>query len=201
MIKYIKKNKLTFALLVVIYILSVGLTVMLTSINQRNKYDAKIEDLRTAYEEEMSTLRDELENDYYTRVVELEKYYEYGSDVTLVEQEAEYIAKVLYGTARNHAESDKRAVIWCILNRVDHHSHPDTIMEVCEQPRQWVGYSSDNPVLDELYELALTELKSWHNDGHRPISNEYIYMSWSSKEILLRDTFEESKSTHYWRMK
>ena len=113
---------------------------------------------------------------------------------------SEYIAKVIYGTARNHVDSDKKAVVWCILNRVEHHSHPDTIAEVCEQPKQWMGYSSDNPVLTENYDLALAELKTWYNDGHRPMSNDYIYLSWSSKEILLRDTFEESKNTRYWRM-
>ena len=114
---------------------------------------------------------------------------------------AEYIAKVIYGTARNHADSDKRAVVWCILNRVEHYAHPNTVAEVCEQPKQWMGYSNDNPVLTENYDLALEELKTWHSDGHRPLSNEYIYLTWSSKEILLRDTFEENKSTNYWRMR
>lgn len=132
---------------------------------------------------------------------ELEQYYEYGGDVTQIEREAEYIAKVIYGTARNHADSDKKAVIWCILNRVEHHSHPNTVVEVCEQPKQWMGYSSGNPVLTELYDLALAELKTWYNGGHRPMSNDYIYLSWSSQEILLRDTFEENKSTNYWRMR
>lgn len=67
-------------------------------------------------------------------------------------REAEFIAKVLYGTAINHAESDQRAVVWCILNRVEHYAHPDTVAEVCEQPKQWMGYSNDNPVLTELYD-------------------------------------------------
>jgi len=74
-------------------------------------------------------------------------------------------------------------------------------MEVCEQPKQWMGYSDENPVLTELYDLALTELKTWYSGGHRPMSNDYIYLSWSSKEILLRDTFEENKNTNYWRMR
>ena len=61
--------------------------------------------------------------------------------------------------------------------------------------------ANDNPVLTENYDLALEELKTWHSDGHRPLSNDYIYLTWSSKEILLRDTFEENKSTNYWRMR
>lgn len=195
-----KSTKLICIQLIIIYILSIGLTVMLTSIHQRAKYETKIEEINATHEEEMLLLREELQQEHDAKVAELEAYYEYGGDITQIELEAEYIAKVMYGMARNHAEPDQRAIVWCILNRVDHYSHPSTVIEVCEQPKQWMGYSSDNPVLDDLYELALSELKTWHSGGHRPISNEYIYLSWSSKEILLRDTFEETRNTHYWRM-
>ena len=183
------------------YIFVVVAAVLITYIGQYIKYDTQIKEINIAHSEEMIALRAELQNDYESRMAELEQYYEYGGDVSQIEREAEYIAKVIYGTARNHADSDKKAVVWCILNRVEHYSHPDTIVEVCEQPKQWMGYSSDNPVLTENYDLALAELKTWYNDGHRPMSNDYIYLSWSSREILLRDTFEENKSTHYWRMR
>jgi hypothetical protein len=165
------------------------------------KYEKQIAEIYAAHEEEMVALRIELCNEYEGQMNELERYYEYGVDVTEIEREAEFIAKVLYGMARNHSPADQRAVVWCILNRVEHHSHPNTIQEVCEQPKQWIGYSNENPVLEELYDIALTELKTWHNDGHRPMSSDYIYLTWSSKEILLRDTFEENKNTNYWRMR
>lgn len=183
------------------YVFIIVVAIIITAISQRVKYKNQIEEINANHAEEIAALRAELQDNYESKIAELEKYYEYGGDVTQIEREAEYIAKVIYGTARNHADSDKKAVIWCILNRVEHYSHPDTVAEVCEQPKQWMGYSSDNPVLTDLYDLALTELKIWHNDGHRPMSNDYIYLSWSSKEILLRDTFEENKSTNYWRMK
>lgn len=203
MAKYAKKKKtrLTTALMIVIFALVIFIAVMVTAITQRSKYEKQIEELVANHEVEMEALRDELYGNYVSSMAELEKYYEYGGDVDEIEREAEYIAKVIYGTARNHAPSDQRAVVWCILNRVEHHSHPDTVAEVCQQPKQWMGYSDDNPVLTELYDLALAELKIWHGDGHRPLSNEYIYLSWSSKEIILRDTFEETKKTNYWRMR
>lgn len=187
--------------MIVIYILIIALAVMVTAISQRVKYEKQIADLKDSHAVEMSILRTELQENYEAKMSELEQYYEYGGDVSQIEREAEYIAKVIYGTARNHADSDKKAVVWCILNRVEHYSHPDTIAEVCEQPKQWMGYSSDNPVLAELYDLALAELKTWYNDGHRPMSKDYIYLTWSSKEILLRDTFEENRNTNYWRMR
>ena len=196
-----KKNNITGIQMVVIYILIIAIVVMVTAIGQRVKYEKQIAEINASHEEEMMTLRSELQENYETKITELKQYYEYGGDVIQIELEAEYIAKVIYGTARNHVDSDKKAVVWCILNRVEHYSHPDTIIEVCEQPKQWMGYSSDNPVLTENYNLALAELKTWYNDGHRPMSSDYIYLSWSSKEIILRDTFEENKNTHYWRMR
>lgn len=202
MSKYLKKkNNFTGIKVVVIYILILLIAVMTTAISQRVKYEKQIETIKIVYEEEMNALRISLQNDYESQIAELERYYEYGGDITQIEQEAEYIAKVIYGTARNHADTDKRAVVWCILNRVEHYAHPNTIAEVCEQPKQWMGYSSENPVLEDIYDLALTELKIWYNGGHRPIDKSFIYLSWSSKEIVLRDTFEETKSTNYWHMK
>lgn len=202
MSKYLKiKNRFVGIQLIAIYILIIIIAVMVTAISQRVKYEKQIADLKDSHAVEMSILRTELQENYEAKMSELEQYYEYGGDVSQIEREAEYIAKVIYGTARNHADSDKKAVVWCILNRVEHYSHPDTIAEVCEQPKQWMGYSSDNPVLAELYDLALAELKTWYNDGHRPMSKDYIYLTWSSKEILLRDTFEENRNTNYWRMR
>ena len=200
--KYIKKkNRFAGVKVIALCILVVVIGVTITAVRQREKYETQIADLNAQHELEMIALRTELRECYESQMAELERYYEYGGDITQIEKEAEYIAKVIYGIAKNHADSDKRAVVWCILNRVEHYAHPDTIAEVCEQPKQWMGYSSENPVLNDIYDLALTELKIWHNNGHRPISNDYIYLSWSSKEIVLRDTFEENDNTHYWRMK
>lgn len=201
MSKYAKKTNWVKPAMIVAYVLVFVISITATAVSQRTKYEAQIEDMQAIHEEEMRELRLELREECQTRIAEIEQYYEYGGNVSQIELEAEYIAKVIYGTARNHSDSDKKAVVWCILNRVEHYAHPNTISEVCEQPKQWMGYSNDNPVLDENYELALTELKIWNSGGHRPIDNDYIYLSWSSKEILLRNTFEENRDTKYWRMR
>lgn len=196
-----KKPSIIKIQLIIIYVLILLIAIMFTAISQRVKYENRIKELNTTHTQELTALREELQEKYETQITELKQYYEYGGDVAQIELEAEYIAKVIYGTARNHAESDKKAVIWCILNRVEHYAHPDTVAGVCEQPKQWMGYSDDNPVLTENYDLALEELKIWYSGDHRPIDNRYIYLSWSSKEILLRDAFEENRSTNYWRMR
>ena len=202
MSKYIKKkNSLADIRPEIIYVLIIVLAVATTAVCQSVKFSRQIAELNDNHNEEMRLLRTELENTYEARLADMKQYYEYGGDVSQIEREAEYVAKVLYGIAANHADSDKRAVVWCIINRVEHYSHPDTVAEVCEQPKQWMGYSSDNPVLTELYDLALAELKIWYSGGHRPMNNSYIFLTWSSSEILLRDTFEENRSTNYWRMR
>lgn len=201
MSKYVKKKnniadirpELTYALIVV-------LAIAITAIFQSVRFHRQIAEINDAHTQEMALLRTELENTYEAQLTDLKQFYEYGGDVTQIEKEAEYIAKVFYGYDRNHEDSDLRGVAWCIFNRTEHYAYPDTVIGVCEQPKQWMGYSQDNPVLTEHYELALAELKIWHSGGHRPVSNKYIYLTWSSKEILLRDTFEENKSTNYWRM-
>ena len=148
-----------------------------------NNYEAKIAEMDKLHSEELDNLRYE---------------YETITPEELIKSEAEYIAKVLYGTAQNNTERDQRTVVWCILNRVDNTAYPNTVKEVCEQPAQWMGYSDKNPVLAALYNTALKELETWHND-YRPVSSDYIYMSWSSKEITLRDTYEKSAGTRYWQ--
>ena len=161
------------------------------------------------YTELMEAQKTEITNQYETKIAEMDKLhleeldnlrYEYETITPeeLIKSEAEYIAKVLYGTAQNNTERDQRTVIWCILNRVDNTAYPNTVKEVCEQPAQWMGYSDKNPVLATLYNTALKELETWHND-YRPVSSDYVYMSWSSREITLRDTYEKSAGTRYWQ--
>ena len=141
----------------------------------------------------------QLNDAHREEIMELRNGYENLTSEELLHQEAEYIAKVLYGTARNHDERDQKTAIWCILNRVDSVGFPSTVKEVCQQPSQWIGYSDNNPILNDLYEVALQELETWHNN-YRPISKNYVYMSWFSSEISLRDTYEIESSTRYWRV-
>ena len=178
---------------VILYILLCILIAIVASARQSHKDKIKYETLMA---NELAAVSEAHE----LELAEVRRQYEYGGDADMIEREAECIAKVLYGTARNHSSDGQRAVIWCILNRVEHTSYPDTVIEVCEQPQQWMGYDASNPVREELYNISLETLKSWYNQEHRPMSADYIFMSWSSNEIVLRDTFEEKPGTHYWRI-
>jgi len=114
--------------------------------------------------------------------------------------EAEMLARLLYGV-KNNSTDDLYTMAWCVINRVDNPQFPSTVEAVINQPLQWMGYSADNPVLENLYRIADDVLTVWRSGGHRPVSDEYVYMSWSEYDIVLRDNFTEKGSTHYWRYK
>lgn len=145
-------------------------------------YEATILQMGDAHREEIQALRAE---------------YETLTPEELLKQEGEFLARMLYAY-RNNSERDQRTAIWCALNRVDSPGFPNSVKEVCQQESQWMGYSDDNPILNDLYNLAIEELTTWHNN-YRPVNKDYVYMSWSSKEIKLRDTYEKSNSTRYWQ--
>ncbi len=195
--KWSKERVREITLWVLICMLASTVAMRKQHYNDFCQYEAEIAFLQ----EELAQERNALIQKHEYEVVQLMQMKDYGGDISLMEKEAEFIAKVIYGIARHLSPECQRAVVWCILNRVESAFYPNSVIEVCEQAQQWMGYSSDNPVVEELYNLALEELKIWYKDGHRPMSNEYLYLSWSSSEIILRDTFEEGKYTHYWRVK
>lgn len=121
-------------------------------------------------------------------------------EAAAVQREAQYMARVLYGTARNHSVEAQRAVCWLIINRVESSLFPNSVEEVCAQPVQWMGYASDNPVTQDLYAVAMEVLDAWHSGGIRMFSQDYLYLSWSEKEIVLRTSFNETSRTRYWHV-
>lgn len=60
------------------------------------------------------------------------------------EQDVEMLAKLIWGEARGvKTTTEKAAVVWCVLNRVDSAGFPNTIEKVVTQPRQFVGYAEE----------------------------------------------------------
>ena len=194
-IRFMKKNGRWKIALNILLCLFIMIAAMVNQANRdRSKYEAMLEAQRIEYEQQI----EELVIQHMDELYDMQMSYEQLTPEKELQEEAEYLAKLLYGTALNNSAQDQRTVVWCALNRVDHPSYPNTVKEVCEQPHQWMGYSDDNPVLDELYNIAMTELITWH-DNYRPTRYDYVYMSWSSKEIVLRNTYEKTNNTKYWQ--
>lgn len=116
-----------------------------------------------------------------------------------VADEAEWAARVLYGTARNNTREQQEAVVWCIINRMESALYPNSIEAVCKQEGQWMGYSDTSPVMEDLYQIAYDVLSDWHNDCHRVVPPEMLWLSWDERQITLRDDFSEKPGTKYWR--
>lgn len=92
-----------------------------------------------------------------------------------------------------------KTLCWCVFNRVDNAAFPGTLEAVIDTPKQWMGYSAGNPVLENLYQIAREQLESWHGDGHRPVADTFVFMSWAPDDICLRDQWTAGSGTKYWR--
>lgn len=112
-----------------------------------------------------------------------------------MEEEAKTIAKVLY-PMRNNKAHGLRSAVWCVLNRVDNPLYADDVYSVCSAKQAFMGWSDDNQVLDNLYNIALKELQVWHS-GVRPMDTKFVFLDWTAREIMLRDQFEE-RGAHVW---
>lgn len=113
------------------------------------------------------------------------------------QSDADMIARVLYGM-KDSSTAALRTLTWCIFNRVDNPRFPNSIAEVITEDGQFSMYSPDYPVLEDLYQIAAEEMDKWKSDVRRPVSSDYVYMSWSPSGITIRDKFEETGETRTW---
>lgn len=112
------------------------------------------------------------------------------------------IAKTLYGECRGvKSKARQAAVAWCILNRVDARGYGSTPLDVVSAPHQFAGYNVNNPVTDELRELAVDVLTRWHleKEGQsnvgRTLPKTYLYFIGDGKENHFTEVW---RSKQYW---
>ena len=184
--KFIKRYAFAIGFILALAVYSVLICVITGTVVKRNTE----QEMAVKYAEELQAYKD----------AEMGKRIVTGNDskAAAMREDAKAIAKVLYGVKGNN-ETDLRTLVWCVLNRVDNKGYPGTVAEVVAQDRQWMGYSDSNPVLDDLFNLALGELDIWYG-GIRPCSPDFVFMNWTPSEITLRDTFEFSSKTHSCRV-
>ena len=194
----VKKNQLyQFVVGVVVCAMCFGLgcghQAVVSKRDYNERLEAKIAEITNGYETTILQMGDS----HNEEIQALRAEYENLTPEEQLKQEGEFLARMLYAY-RNNSERDLRTAVWCALNRVDSAGYPDSVKGVCQQASQWMGYSDDNPILSNLYEIAMKELETWHS-GYRPVGIEYVYMDWSSKQITLRDTYKKTNDTNYWQ--
>lgn len=115
------------------------------------------------------------------------------------EADVELIAKTIWGEARGvESTTEKAAVAWCILNRVDGNEYAcgGDIEYVVTFPGQFVGYAEDNPVTTECKEIAADVLMRWAaekagiKDVGRVLPKTYIFMHGDGKRNYFTDEWK-----------
>lgn len=98
--------------------------------------------------------------------------------------EVEMLAKLIWGEARGiKSDTEKAAVVWCVLNRVDSPKFPDTVAGVVTQRHQFSGYKDSFPVLDEFKTIAADVLTRWNaekngsTDVGRILPSDYVFFT------------------------
>lgn len=115
-------------------------------------------------------------------------------------QQATAFAKLMSGLKLfGYGTDDYRTLAQCIACRVANPAYPNTIVEVIEQPKQWVGYSEANEVTQKDYTLAMKILGEIEAQEHPAISQDYVYASFEKDGVTLRDTWDINTRTHFWR--
>lgn len=116
-----------------------------------------------------------------------------------MEVEATTMAQAAYGV-RNVAGgiNDIATYYWCMLCRVNNKIYPSTVEGVLAQPNQWMGFSTDNPVLEEYYQAAIEQLNTFYN-GHLPVDESFVFCEWDNTgKFMLRNDYKATKTTNYW---
>ena len=108
------------------------------------------------------------------------------------------LAQTLYGECRGCSELQQRAVCWCVFNRVDDSRFPDTIIGVVSAPLQLQGYSSSNPVWDNLYEVAYSCMVDWHNGENRVLDEDMCWFSGWNRINHFRNAWLSENATKFW---
>ena len=127
------------------------------------------------------------------------------------EEDVIVLTKMLWGEARGitdlngaSAKCQQAAVIWTVLNRYDA-GYSSTIKGVVTAPNQFSGYSSGNPVDEELMVLVTDVLDRWNREKNgeinvgRVIPSDYLWFYGDGRHNHFKNEYR-SCSTWDWRL-
>ena len=187
-----RKTKRTILGMIIIAALALAVLVICVSETAQATYDTNISARQTQLHEAAELLRElGIDEDSEAIAALSDEWWRCELHV-----EAEYIAKTLYGEARGCSRTEQEAVAWCILNRAD--AWDMDIVEVITAPGQFAGYSANNPVWTELYDVAQYVLAQWraeHNGESvdRVLPREYLWFSGRGTHNVFRDAYRGGK--------
>lgn len=99
----------------------------------------------------------------------------------------------------NLTDEAKALACWVVFNRVDSSEYPDNVEGVLCQPGQFCEYSDSEAPTEGNMVIATNQVSRWKNGDIRPAPSRAVFITVSSDGVVLRDSFEETRSTGYWR--
>ena len=125
------------------------------------------------------------------------------SEEAVVDKMSDALAKLFYGadkfkTKYHYSDADFYTLARCVFNRVDDSRFPDTIIGVVSAPLQLQGYSSSNPVWDNLYDIAYSCMVDWHNGENRVLDPGLCWFSGRNGINHFRNAWLFEEATKFW---
>ena len=99
----------------------------------------------------------------------------------------------------NMTDEAKALACWVVFNRADSDQYPDNVESVLWQEGQFCEYSDDEAPTEGNMVIATNQVSRWKNGDIRPVPSRAVFITVSSDGVELRDSFEETRSTGYWR--
>lgn len=99
----------------------------------------------------------------------------------------------------NLTDEAKALACWVVFNRVDSDSYPDNVESVLWQDGQFCEYSDAETPTEGNFTIATNQVSRWRNGDIRPVPSRAVFITVSGEGVELRDSFEETRSTGYWR--
>ena len=125
-----------------------------------------------------------------------------ASEDYIIGQEATELAKAFYGIRLfvdkyGYTEKDFETYARCIFNRAD--AGNGNLIEVIRREGQFLGYSEQNPVIDEYYEMALKFVQQWHSETTKPVDASYQFAELTESGIWLKNDINADGYARRWR--
>ena len=114
-------------------------------------------------------------------------------------QEIDAVAPVI---AKLGTDAQKNTELGCFIARHMNPAFPNSFKELAEQPQQWPLYDGKDRTYSQ-HDRDLTEamLRPYLESGIIPsgLTDQMVYATWSSNDLVLRDSWEATSSMNTWR--
>ena len=116
------------------------------------------------------------------------------------------LARTVWGEARGCSATEKAAVAWCVLNRVDSSEFPDDVLSVVSQEGRFDGYDPSYPVEEHILALCEDVLARWELEKlgvgsvGRVLPADYLFFEGDGKHNHFRREYVGDGTTWDWSL-